>query len=335
MRPIEQFLFRQIKLRHLQLLVALADQPTVSKVAEMMHVTQPAISRIIADLESGIGIALFERNGRRIRPTAAGASLILHARDILARAQRAGDALEAIANGIGGRVEVGLLSVAAASLVPQATAQFKARARATTVALHEGTLDQLIPGLLSGQLDMVVGRWSTDMQDEIDLSFEPLFEDPPVIVASSNHPLSTRRSVKWTDLSGFPWILPPVSAPMHRRLLSVLAEHGVAAPDDVIESNTNLGNLPLLRGSDRLCLEPRSRALELQDEGTAMIVPLSIGDVLGPVGVALRKGVEKTPAMQLFLACLRDVALAMEPKMQSINRTGKSRRQSSRRATAS
>jgi DNA-binding transcriptional LysR family regulator len=314
MRPIEQFLFRQIKLRHLHLLVALADLQTVGKVAEMLHVTQPAISRMIADLERGVGIALFERNGRRIRPTPAGASLILHARDILARAQRAGDALEAIANGIGGRIEVGLLAVAAAALVPQATQLFKVQARTTTVALHEGTLDQLIPGLQAGHLDLIVGRLSKELMDDASLSFEPLFEDPPVIVVSSSHPLARKRSVKWRDLSGLPWILPPVAAPMHRRLLAVLADHGIEAPDDVIESNTNLGNVPLLRGSNRLCLEPRSQALELQDEGSAAIVPLPLGGVLGPVGAVLRKEVERTPMVALFLECLRESALAVRPK---------------------
>lgn len=313
MRPVDQYLFRQLKLRHLHLLVALADLPTVGKVAEMLHVTQPAISRMIADLERGIGLPLFERNGRRIRPTPAGASLIRHARDMLAQAQRAGDELEAIANGIGGRLEIGLLAVAAAALVPQATARFKARARATTVALHEGTLDQLMPALQSGRLDLVVGRIAKDMMDETTLAFDPLFDDPPVIVAAARHPLARRRSVTWRDLEGLAWILPPVAAPMHRRLLSVLADHGLDAPTDVIESNTNVGNLPLLRDTERLCLEPRSRALEGVRDGVLWMAPLSLGSVLGPVGVIWRKEVESTPAVALFLDCLREAAVAIQP----------------------
>ncbi len=267
MRAVDQYVFRQLKLRHLHLLVALADLPTVGKVAELLHVTQPAISRMIADLERGMGLALFERNGRRIRPTPAGASLIRHARDMLAQAQRASEELEAIANGIGGRLEVGLLTVAAAVLVPQATLRFKTQAHATTVALHEGTLDQLMPALQSGRLDLVVGRIPKDMADEATLAFDPLFDDPPVIVAAATHPLARRRALQWRDLDGLPWILPPLGAPMHRRLLAVLADHGLGAPTDVIESNTSVGNLPLLRDSARLCLEPRSRAHELARDG--------------------------------------------------------------------
>lgn len=318
MRPVDQYLFRQLKLRHLHLLVALADLPTVGKVAEMLHVTQPAISRMIADLERGIGLALFERNGRRIRPTPAGASLIRHARDMLAQAQRAGDELEAIASGIGGRLEVGFLAVAAAALVPQATARFKVKARATTVALHEGTLDQLMPALQSGRLDLVVGRIAKDMVDEATLAFDPLFDDPPVIVAAAGHALARKRAVTWHDLDGLAWVLPPVSAPMHRRLLAVLADHGLGSPVDVVESNTNLGDLSLLRGGERLGLEPRSRALELVREGVLWMAPLSLGSVLGPVGVIWRKEVESAPAVALFLDCLRETARSIEPDNPSV-----------------
>jgi DNA-binding transcriptional LysR family regulator len=331
-RPVDQYLFRQLKLRHLHLLVALADLPTVGRVAEMLHVTQPAISRMIADLERGIGLTLFERNGRRIRPTPAGASLIRHARDMLAQAQRAGDELEAIANGIGGRLEVGLLAVAAAALVPQATASFKTQARATTVALHEGTLDHLMPALQSGRLDLVVGRIAKDMVDEATLAFDPLFDDPPVIVAAASHPLAKRRTVGWRDLDGLAWILPPVSAPMHRRLLSVLADHGLEAPTDVIESNTNLGNLPLLRDSERLCLEPRSRALELVREGVLWMAPLSLGSVLGPVAVIWRKDVESAPAVALFLDCLREAARAIQLPDQLPDASGKKQEKSGKKA---
>lgn len=308
MRPIDQYFFRQLKLRHLHLLVALADLPTVGKVAEMLHVTQPAISRMIAELERGLGLALFERNGRRIRPTPAGATLIRHARDMLAQAQRAGDALEAIANGIGGRLEVGLLAVAAPILVPRATTRFKAKAHATTVALHEGTLDQLMPALQSGRLDLVVGRIAKDMIDDAALAFDPLFDDPPVIVAAATHPLARRRKVQWRDLEGVAWILPTVAAPMQRRLLAVLAEHGVSMPTDVIETDSNQGSLPLLRDSTRVCLLPASLAAELARAGAAWIAPFELGEVLGPVGVIWRKEVESTPAVALFLDCLREVA---------------------------
>jgi DNA-binding transcriptional LysR family regulator len=253
---------------------------------------------------------------------------------MLAQAQRAGDELEAIANGIGGRLEVGLLAVAAAALVPQATARFKAQARATTVALHEGTLDHLMPALQSGRLDLVVGRIAKDMVDEATLAFDPLFDDPPVIVAAATHPLARRRSVGWRDLDGLAWILPPVSAPMHRRLLSVLADHGVDAPTDVIESNTNLGNLPLLRDSERLCLEPRSRALELVREGVLWMAPLSLGSVLGPVGVIWRKDVESSPAVALFLDCLREAAHIIQPKEESAAASAKPVRNAARKAKA-
>ncbi|SDV46481.1 LysR substrate-binding domain-containing protein [Chitinasiproducens palmae] len=309
MTQIDQFFFRQLKVRHLHLLVALADLPTVERVAKLLHVTQPAVSRMIADLERGLGVALFEKDGRRIRPTGAGAHLVRHARDMLAQAQRASDTLSALANGLGGRLEVGMLSVASPVLLPRATVQFKSRAPTTTVALHEGTLDRLLPALQSGRLDLVVGRIAKDTLDDATLSFEALFDDPSVIVAAREHPLARFPALAWADLAGAAWILPTVSAPMHRRLLSVLARHGLPPPSDVIECDND--HVSLIRDSQRLAIMPRSLATRLVVDAAFWIAPLELGTLLGPVGMVWRDDVAAPTALAVFQDCLRAVAAAM------------------------
>ncbi|RDU97282.1 LysR substrate-binding domain-containing protein [Trinickia dinghuensis] len=306
---IESYFSRQLKLRHLQLLVALADRQTVAKVASALSVTQPAVSKMLGEMEKGIGIPLFERDGRRIRPTAHGECLIRHARELLLLAQRASEELHAMSAGTGGRVEVGVLSVAAPILIPAAVALFKQRSPTATVCLHEGTLDQLVPALRAGQLDMIVGRLARGLAAP-EFTSEALFDDPTVIVVARTHPLARRKRIKWADLTGLAWIVPSAGAPMHRHLLSVLETHGVGTPINTVESVVIDANVSMLQAYPMLGLLPRSHARHQEEVGTLKILPLSLGAPLGPVSTTWRIDAEDTPAAALFRACLSDAAKA-------------------------
>lgn len=307
MLSIESYFSRQMKLRHLQLLVALADLQTVSKVAHAMHVTQPAVSKTIAEMERGVGVSLFERDGRRIKPTPYGECLIRHARELLLHARRASEELQAMSSGTDGRVEVGVLSVAAPILIPQTVAMLKQRSPTATVCLHEGTLDQLIPALQAGRLDLVVGRVTHGLINQ-DLASESLFDDPSVIVVAQTHPLARRKRVRWNDLDGLAWIVPTAGAPMYERLLSILEAHGIGKPINTIESVVIAANLALLQSSTVLGLLPNSLARHYVEAGALKILPLNLGGVMGPVGMAWNQESESTPVTALFKACLRDVA---------------------------
>lgn len=310
MLPIENYFSRQLKMRHLHLLVMLADMQTVGKVALAMHVTQPAISKMIADLETGVGVPLFERDGRRIRPTSYGACLIRHAREVLLHANRASEELQAMASGIGGRVEVGILSVAAPMLIPRAVLLFKQRSPTATVCLHEGTLDQLMPALHAGRLDLIVGRIAHELIDE-ELVSEALFDDPIAIVAAQTHPLAHRKKMRWHDLDGLAWIVPTTGAPMYKRLLAVLEAHEVKPPVNVIESVVITANLAILQSCAVLGLLPRSLARHYAEQGLLKILPLDLGGVMGPVGITWSRAGESTPAAVLFRTCLGEAAKVM------------------------
>lgn len=311
MSDIDQYFARQMKLRHLHLLVALADLRTVGKVAAAMHVTQPAVSKMIAEMEKGVGAALFARDGRHIKPTPYGECLIRHARELLAHAQRASVELQAMSNGTGGRVEVGVLSVAAPVLIPRAITRFKQYLPSATVSLHEGTLDTLIPDLRAGRLDLIVGRVPLAPLDA-DLLHQPLFDDPIVIVAARHHALAQRKRLRWIDLEGYAWIVPTASAPMYQRLLSVLATHGIRAPDNMVESVVIAANVALLQSYATLGLLPKSLAQHYEEAGVLRILPLTLGGVMGSVGMTWLRANESTPAAALLKTCLEEAATQMQ-----------------------
>lgn len=300
----EKYLFNRLKMRHLRLLVDLAERHSVAEVAASLNITQPAVSKVLAELEAGLGVALFERAGRGIKPTVHGECLVRHARSMLAGMRCAQEELRALSGGVVGRVNVGVLSVAAQTLMPNALKLLKANWPGITVRLREGTLDQHLPELRAGKLDLVVGRLVAALR-AANLAEEVLYTDPVVIVISSSHPLARKTRLRWRDLDGLPWILPPEGAPMHDQLLALLARHEVAPPSDLIESISFMTNLPLLLSTARLGLLPESLASRQVEAGALHILPLRLEPQLGPVGMIWCADRPLPPAVQTFQQCLR------------------------------
>ena len=109
--PIDRVFRSNVKLRHLQLLVAIDEFRHIGRAAEFLSVTQPAISKTLAELEKLFGFALFDRSTRGTQPTPYGETVIRFARSVLADYERIRDEISAVASGSSGRTRVGAMVV--------------------------------------------------------------------------------------------------------------------------------------------------------------------------------------------------------------------------------
>ena len=139
MAQLDSYLRTDLKPRHLHLLVALDNIRNLGRAAETMHVTQPAVSKSLAELERGLGLRLFERTSRGVHPTIYGECLIRHARSVLTDLAQARDELRGLASGSSGNISVGVLATAALALLPRALAMLKSRHPGMTVLVREGS----------------------------------------------------------------------------------------------------------------------------------------------------------------------------------------------------
>ena len=105
-----------MELRHLRYFVAVAEQGSVSKAARHVHVSQPALSRQIRDLEADLGVPLFDRVARRVELTAEGEDLLRHGRDVLAQAESVRERARALRGGVAGLLRVGTTPQATQSI---------------------------------------------------------------------------------------------------------------------------------------------------------------------------------------------------------------------------
>jgi DNA-binding transcriptional LysR family regulator len=305
MAQLDWYIRANLKPRHLQMLVSLDDFRNIGKVAASLNVTQPAVSKALAELERGVGLTLFERSSRGVEPTAYGACLIRHARTVLADLAQARDELRDLMLGSSGKASVGALPAAAPALLPRGLALLKKRSPGTTIFIREGTMDTLLPELRTGKLDLIVGTLPHNGAGR-DLEEKILFEERTTVVAGRAHPLTRRRKLSWADLGNQPWVLPPAGSLLRDPLEEAFRRHGVPIPNNSIESLSVHVIVMYLQITDALACLSREVARHYEDSGLISILPLELPKLVRPVGVTWSRARPLSPSAILMMQCLEE-----------------------------
>ncbi|MCK9511126.1 MAG: LysR family transcriptional regulator [Pigmentiphaga sp.] len=295
---------RRLKLRDLELLVALDDTRNFNRAALLLHTSQPALSRNLSQLEAALGAALFERTSRGTQPTAYGERLIHHARTCLEILDRADDDLDAVQRGGIGHVAIGTNYSSAAYLLPHALQRLRRQAPGVSVTVREGPVDTLLDDLRTRRIDLVIARLGHQAYDA-DLATQRLYDEPMCLVCGPQHPLAGRGNLEWRDVLAYPWILPPRHTPVLERLGELLHELGLPWPESQVESASILVNTNLLRTSDVLSITPLAVA---RHQGSLRLVhqlAFELPTVFTPLGLITRRDHTPTSAQQQLTDCIR------------------------------
>jgi DNA-binding transcriptional LysR family regulator len=310
MADIDRVLRSNLKLRHLQLLVALDELRHLGRVAEFLSVTQPAVSKTLAEIERMFGLALFTRSTRGTEPTAYGAAVVRFARTVLADYQRTQAEIAAVASGGAGRVSVGAMVVATPSLLVQAVRRLKQRSELATVLVEEGDLTRLLPRLRVGELDLIVGRLEPGYSSP-DLSTEALYAERMCIVVHGSHPLARRAAPPtWAELAGLPWVMPPPWASSRIKLHQQFYKHKLTPPANIVETASFLATLCFVRELPAVGFVAEAVARAFEQEGLKAL-PLPVPIELPPVGIIELRGRYRTPTAAQLIDCLREAAGAL------------------------
>jgi len=186
-----------MELRHLRYFVAAAEAENVSRAAVRLHVSQPALSRQIRDLEEELGFPLFERSAKSVRLTEAGRTFVVEARAVLARAEEAVHSARVIANGERGEVHIGYAPSPMARIVPATLRLFQEQFPKVRVRLHDLSTEEMLTGIGEGKLQMalLVRPIRTMLRG---LHFEELAHDTMCLAVPPDHALARLRSVPLT-----------------------------------------------------------------------------------------------------------------------------------------
>ena len=293
-----------ITLRHLRALVALSDLKLIARVSEALGVTQPAVSKQIAELEKIVGVPVVTRDRNRLYLTPIGARLAEHARQALGQLDRAAFDIEAMTSGVSGSVTVGVVSSVAPTLLPSTISLFKRSTPQANVSVSEGHFVELLPQLEAGALDLLIARvWQPQELAGIDQM--ALFSEPVVVVAGRDHQLAQEAAVKWADVANFPWILPKPNSVARQAVDALFAANGLSPPTNTVSSLSLALNTELLRAMPVLGLLPQRLAQAQAGRGELVTLPLDTHDLLSEVRCFWRTDqIAQNAALVLFLKCL-------------------------------
>jgi DNA-binding transcriptional LysR family regulator len=270
---------RRVRLSQLELLDALSHAPTLSAAARTVNLSQPAASRLLNTLADDLGVDLFERAGRTLRPTPAGRALIARAAGLMSELDRAQSELDAIGAGLTGTVAVGAGVGAGYVLVPQALTLLHADAPAIAVALEEGPMEILSTKLRDGRLDLLVGRLDGTLITP-QLAIDDLYNPPTAVVCGPRHPLARRAKVGWDDVLAQDWILPERGTPMRGGLDALFRRLRQHPERCLIESSSIQTNVALL--NKRALLWVVSADIADYFAGLGLLKSLPLPPIKGP-----------------------------------------------------
>jgi DNA-binding transcriptional LysR family regulator len=299
----------RLSLRHLRLVTVLDEARTLSETAHRLATTQPAISRMLSEVEGIVGRKLFVRTAKGSFPTAHGATLVRHARWILGDLERLPEEFNVLDQAGEESFVVGSNFSPSAMLIPRALIALRDIKPNVAVSLREAAVELLLPDLYKRELDIVIARLVPAVQNP-DLIQKELIEEPMVVVTRVGHPLLKQDLLRWADLEQYPWIL-PAAGNVVRRGMELLFEQNKIAPKCAFESVSVVANSILMDEFDAVTVLPQSVARYFEVRNFLGILPVRLPLVFPPLGVIMHRSMEPSPSMLAFIDCITNEARAI------------------------
>ncbi|GGE72594.1 DNA-binding transcriptional LysR family regulator [Paenalcaligenes hominis] len=304
---------QRLRLRHLDIILHLAQTGNISHTAQALNMTQPGISRWLKEIEEDIGLVLFERHARGLRPTENGAVLVQHARRIVANLNLTRDDLLARQKEGSGLVNVGSTGAATVETVPMAILELLTTYPKTRVSILEGTMDQLIKKLYAEELDIVVGRSAPELVND-DIDYETLYMEPLQFIARPQHPLAQKTTIQWQDVAQYRWVIWPKNTPIRQDIERALVADKQFLPHDYLESNSTLMNITLLNNSDYISVASARTAKRLHHLNAISILNLPLSG-FGSVSMFWRIDATSRLAVTQTIQALRNVSQQYQDRL--------------------
>jgi DNA-binding transcriptional LysR family regulator len=310
---------RRLKLHDLRVLMAVVEQGTMGRAAEHLATSQPAVSRVIGDLEHSLGVRLLDRSSRGIVPTPHGLALIKRSVAVFDELRLGVKELEFLSDPTTGEVRIAAPVVVAAGFVAAAIDRVTRRHPRVVCHLMVGELATITRALEARDVDLVIARIVAPIAD--DLEAEPLDEEPLCVVAAATNPWSRRRRVKLADLMNEPWTLPPTETPYGATFLAVFNALGLDLPRaSVVVTSTDIARLGLVAKGRFLTIVTETSLKFVGRDMAIQRLPIDLPGTFRPLGIVTLKNPTLTPVARLFIDCVREVAKPPSGKSLSARR---------------
>lgn len=303
--PAERILRTPLKLRHLNLLVALDDTRKLHRAASQLNLSQPAASKMLGEIEKLVGVPLFERLARGVEPTGFGEALIRRTRTVLAELGQAGEEIAALKAGEGGTVSVGTVMAPAVEAVAVALERVRRRLPRLQVNVQVETSDVLSERLLASRIDFAIARIPAGA-DPGPFDYREVGEEEAGLIVREGHPLARLQVVRPADLHDRDWVLQPRGSLLRRSVESMLRRHGVPPPERVVNTASILMTTTMVANTDSIAPLALPVAELFLAAGRFRILPLTERITVEPYGLMRVKDRPLSPAARVLHAAVEE-----------------------------
>lgn len=291
-----------MKLHHFREVLAIAEQGSIRAAARVLEVSQPGLTRNLAELERELGGPLFERRARGVVATSLGEAFVRRAASILHEVRRTRDEMEQLCGLTTGTVTAGLSIAAHLALLPPALVPFRRRYPDTKLHIIEGFYPTLELGLRNGGVDFYIG---VDPGQKIapELSREMVSTNRRTVLCRNGHPLASATSL--AQLGKAEWATTSITADAGDEVGVVFKRYGLPSPNTVLRSQSALTLMTCLLHSDLLAMVPVQWTEADLTRGLLRAVPVAEELSALPMVAITRSDLPLTPAATHLLDLLK------------------------------
>ncbi|MBE0579058.1 pca operon transcription factor PcaQ [Devosia sp.] len=295
----------RIKLRHLVCFLEVARLKSVGNAADLLHISQPAVSKTIQELEQLLGGSLFDRSKRKLFLTPFGEVFNRYASTSLAALRQGIDVARGTHEAT--TVRVGALPTVSARILPDAVEAFTATGTGVHTRVITGPNDYLLTLLRTGDVDFVIGRM-TEPDAMVGLSFEHLYSERVVMAVRPGHPLLAERPFELPMIEAYQTLMPTPNSVIRNLVDRMLLAHGITHLRDEIETVSNAFGRAYVRQTDAIWIISEGVVAVDVAEGQLALLPVDTSETTGPVGLTTRTDMVSTLAADSLMQAVRDVA---------------------------
>ena len=235
-----------IRIPHLKLIVSLDDYGQISAAASVLNMSQPAASRMLADMETILEAPLYERLPRGIALTPYGKAFARRSRTILLELREVSREIFDLKNGTGGSVFLGAVTAPAVQIVIPAVAQVREQFPRIKINIEAETSTVLARDLLASRHDFIIARIPDDLNPGLFDSREIKIEKACLVVRK-DHPLATGKIVRLEELSGLDWVFQPAGSLLNRTVEKLFLARAAALPERIVNTSSLLMTIIMIR----------------------------------------------------------------------------------------
>jgi DNA-binding transcriptional LysR family regulator len=306
---------RRLRLRDLHVFFTAVQRGSMAKAAQTLGVTQPAVSKVIAELEHTLGVRILDRGARGVEPTMYGRALLNRSNAAFDELRQSVRDVEFLADPTMGEVRIGCQETFAAAILPSVIHRFSQSYPRVVLHIEQlGSLAAESSALRQRTIDMgmfLLVKPHDDMHFADDLNVEVLFQEQLIVVAGKQSPWARRRKIDLAELVDESWVLTESDTLSYQRVAKAFAARGAGVPKRILQTLSTHLRVNLAASGSHIATLPNSTLRVYGERFSLKALPVDFPQQSWPAVIVTLKNRTLSPVVERFIQYIRDFTRPM------------------------